>query len=107
MIGFHTNDQDRYLKLREYKRLLVSAANETAFRSKIRRNGTEGTGPFLVEVRKALFGKLKEVESATGWRLITPEEEACIREHWMIDESVHDTANPIQSMLWDFDGMTT
>lgn len=105
MIGFHTDDQERYLKLREYKRLLVSAANETGFRSQIRRNGTTGTGPFLVEVRKTLFGKLKEVEGATGWRLITPEEEACIQGHWAIDESIHDTSNPIQSMLFDFNGM--
>jgi len=105
MIGFHTHDQERYLMLREYKRLLVSAANESAFRSRIRRNGTEGTGPFLVEVRKTLFGKLKELESATGWKLITPEEEECIREHWAIDESVHDTTNPTQAMLFDFNGM--
>lgn len=107
MIGYHTNDQERYLKLREYKRLLVSAANETGFRSRIRRNKTEGTGPFLVEVRKTLFDKLKEVEAATGWQLITPEEEVCIREHWAIDETVHDTANPIQSLLWDFNEMIT
>lgn len=107
MIGLHTGDQERYRLLRDYKRLLVSAANESAFRSRIRRNGTEGTGPFLVEVRQGLFAKLKDVEAATGWGLITKEEEARIREHWAVDDQTHDTANPKQGVLWNFNSMIT
>jgi DNA sulfur modification protein DndC len=105
MIGFHTADQERYRQLREYKRLLVSAANEPGFRSRIRRNGTEGTGPFLVEVRRTLFLKLKEVEVTTGWQLITPEEEKYIHDHWIIDEHIHHTTHPGQEMFWNFNEM--
>lgn len=106
MIGFHTNDQERYRHLKEYKQLLISAANETGFRSKIRRNGTDGHGPFLVEVRRTLFEKLKKVERATGWRLITPEEEEYIRAHWGQDDNVHNVSNPTQMLFWDIRELT-
>lgn len=105
MIGFHTKDKDRYHHLREYKQLLVSAANETAFRSRIRRNGTEGAGPFLVEVRQVLFDKLKQVEQLTGWKLITPEEECFIKEHWKQDENKHNIADQTQMLFWNVQGM--
>lgn len=101
MVGFHTNDEERYRLLKEYKKLLVCVANEPGYRSKIRRNGTKGTGPFLVEVRKILFDKLKDVERKTGWPLITCEEEACIKEHWEYDELKHNVGDFKQMMFWD------
>jgi len=107
MIGFHTNDQDRYRLLKEYKRLLISAANAKNFRSQIRRNGKKGAGPFLVEVRKTLLGRLKEVEADTGWKLITPEEEVCIQEHWDIDQDIHNVPDSSEPMFWAFDEMAS
>uniref|UniRef100_A0A6M3JPN8 Putative phosphoadenosine phosphosulfate n=1 Tax=viral metagenome TaxID=1070528 RepID=A0A6M3JPN8_9ZZZZ len=102
MIGYNTKDEYRYHKLKEYKLLLVGLANQEAYRSKIRRNGQEGLGPFLVDVRKFLFKKLKETEDATGWRLITPEEEMYIHKHWNMDQDIHNIApNPTQLMLWN------
>lgn len=102
MIGYHTKDEERYRKLKEYKLLLVGCANQKSYRSRIRRNGDEGTGPFLVEVRQMLLRKLKETEAATGWQLITREEEAHIQDHWLIDQDIHDVPDPTQPMLWDF-----
>jgi len=104
MIGMNTGD-DRYRELKWYKEVLTGMANKKAYRSAIRRNGSAGTGPFLVEIRKSLFADLKKVEASTGWQLITPEEEACILRDWEIDEYVHDTADSTAPMLWDIHGM--
>lgn len=101
MIGYHTKDEERYQKLKEFKQLLVGCANTKSYRSRIRRNGEKGTGPFLVEIRQMLFQKLKEIETATGWRLITDEEESFIRQHWSIDRDVHNKADRTEPMLWD------
>ena len=100
MIGFNTHDVKRYAALKRFKGLLVGAANRTGCRSRIRRNGTDGTGPFLVEVRKRLFLELKKTEEATGFRLITPEEEECIRSHWQVDAKIHNIPDPSQPLLW-------
>lgn len=99
MIGMHTGD-DRYQELKSFKEGLVGTANRSAYRSRIRRNGSVGTGPFLVKIRQQLFANLKDIEARTGWQLITPEEEALIREHWETDETVHHVADPSQPLLW-------
>lgn len=100
MIGFHINDSLRYKALKTYKELLVNTANNSAYRSRIRRNGEEGVGPFLVPVRKKLFHLLKATEAETDWQLIKPKEEVIIREHWKTDVKVHNIPDPNQPMLW-------
>ncbi len=99
MIGMHTGD-DRYRELKQFKSALVGMANRTAYRSRIMRNGQVGAGPFLVKVRQQLFENLKGIEARTGWQLITAEEEACIREHWVVDEKVHHVPDPTAPLLW-------
>lgn len=103
MIGMHTGDE-RYRELKQFKEALVGMANKTAYRSRIRRNGTVGAGPFLVEIRKRLHSDLKKIEASTGWTLITPEEEECIREHWVIDAEIHNVPDATQPMLWNVCG---
>ena len=100
MIGYHTNDSRRYALLRQYKTLLVGTANRTEYRSHIRRNGEVGAGPFLVEIRRMLFDRLKELERKTSWRLIMPEEELIIHEHWIEDEHRHDIPDATQQSMW-------
>ncbi|MEN6440916.1 MAG: phosphoadenosine phosphosulfate reductase family protein [Syntrophobacter sp.] len=100
MIGMHTGEIQRYKELRRFKGMLVGLANKSGYRSQIRRNGEVGCGPFLVEIRKRLYRELKEVEIKTGWKLITPEEEACIFDHWETDCDVHNIPDPKQPMLW-------
>jgi len=103
MIGYHTKDEFRYSKLKQFKQLLVTAANRIDCRSIIRRNGDTGAGPFLVNVRKMLFKKLKSTEKATGWKLITSKEEAYIRRYWEAEQGIHNIAGKQpQRMLWDF-----
>jgi DNA sulfur modification protein DndC len=103
MIGMHTGD-DRYRELKWYKEVVTGMANKKAYRSRIRRNGSAGAGPFLVEIRKSLYADLKKVEARTGWQLITPEEETCIFLDGEIDERIHDTPDCTAPMLWDIHG---
>jgi DNA sulfur modification protein DndC len=99
MIGHFTKD-DRYRLLKAYKEMLVSMANKTAFRSRIRRNGEEGAGPFLIEIRKALFFRLKELEKATDWKLITLEEERLIFAFWEEEKDKHNVPDDAAPFLW-------
>lgn len=100
MIGYHTHDEARYQKLKDYKKLLQGCANTKAYRSRIRRNLEVGTGPFLVKIRKMLLERLKETEAATGWSLITEKEIELIREHWELDETIHNVADDTMPTLW-------
>lgn len=99
MIAHHTNDV-RYRLLREYKEILVNMANNSAFRSAIRRNGETGAGPFLVEVRKQLFYLLKDLELKTGWELVKHEEEELIFRYWETEKDIHNIPCADQPMLW-------
>jgi DNA sulfur modification protein DndC len=99
MIAHYTND-NRYRLLREFKEILVNMANQSAFRSRIRRNGEEGAGPFLVGVRKQLFYLLKDLERKTGWELIKPEEEMLISQYWKAEKDIHNVACPDQPLLF-------
>ena len=92
MVGHNTNDLVRYQKLKQFKENLVRLASDRNCRSRIRRNGDEGTGPFLVDIRKKLFSDLKRVESETGWNLIAEKEEIYIKEHWEVDSEIHNQA---------------
>lgn len=100
MIGYHTNDRSRYAELKRFKKLLVAAANNSNLRSRIRRNGDVGTGPFLVEVRQQLLSALRKVELETGWELIRPDEIFLIEKHWSADAGLHNTPNIVQKQLW-------
>lgn len=99
MIGYHTGD-GRYKLLKRYKKLLVACANNPDYRSRIRRNGTDGLGPFLVEHRRRLFRDLKHLENDTGWKLITIEEETEIKKHWEADEEIHNISGSNQMTLF-------
>lgn len=89
-IGANTDNRERYELLKQFKEMLVNMAADHSLRSRIRRNGNPGVGPFLVNVRKIIYSRLKELESATGFNLITPAEEAYIFSHWEMDRDVHD-----------------
>ncbi len=98
LIAYFTQD-NRYRLLKEFKEMLVNMANNTGFRSRIRRNGEEGAGPFLVDIRKALFTKLRELENKTGWNLITLDEISIIRQYWEDEKGIHNI--PDNPMLWE------
>lgn len=99
LIGYYTGDK-RYEMLKAYKNTLVNMANNTAYRSRIRRNGNVGPGPFLVEIRRELYNALKSLEAGTGWSLITPEEEFLIFDYWEREKYIHNRADDTAPMLW-------
>lgn len=100
MIGMHTGD-DRYRELKKFKERLVGLANNSAYRSRIRRNKTVGAGPFLVKIRQELLADLKKIEERTGWPLITAAEEEIIRAHWRTDADIHNVPDRTRPLLWD------
>lgn len=100
MISFHTGDE-RYLLLRDYKETLVGMANNHSLRSIVRRNGTEGAGPFLVKIRQRLFRDLLSLQEKTGWKLITDSEVAEIKRHWETDENIHNVGDFRRPLLWN------
>jgi DNA sulfur modification protein DndC len=103
MIGYHTGDP-RYRLLREYKETLVNMANNTAYRSRIRRNGEEGAGPFLVKIRKQLYSALKRLEDKTQWPLISRGEEEIIFDYWTTEDDIHNIPDDTSPMLWEVCG---
>ncbi|MBF0488831.1 MAG: phosphoadenosine phosphosulfate reductase family protein [Nitrospirae bacterium] len=88
LIAYHTKD-DRYLDLKKYKDAYIGYSTHYKYRSNIRRNMENGAGPFLVETRRELFEKLKELERQTGWQLITPAEEQQIFDLWVSEKDLH------------------
>jgi DNA sulfur modification protein DndC len=99
MLSHHTGD-DRYQLLKVFKNKLTALANNQARRSRVRRNGTVGTGPFLVPIREQLMADLKTLEEKTGWAFLSAEEERYIREDWEKDRLVHNISDCKQAMMW-------
>jgi DNA sulfur modification protein DndC len=102
MIGHNTGDE-RYLLLKSFKETLVGMANNRSLRSVIRRNGEVGAGPFLVTIRRRLFGDLRELERRTGWTFVTADEEKAIRRHWEKDRDRHNVGDKSRPLLWNLE----
>lgn len=103
MIAYHTKDE-RYHLLRDFKETLVGMANKHSLRSVVRRNGTDGAGPFLVRIRQRLFRDLMKVQDQTGWQLITEPEISEIKRHWEKDKDRHCIGDMKRPMLWNLAG---
>lgn len=99
LIAYYTKD-DRYIDLKRYKNSYVGYSINHKYRSNKRRNLDVGAGPFLVETRRELFEKLKELEKTTGWQLITPDEECLIIKLWEIDRDLHNQPAEVIGLLF-------
>lgn len=71
----------------EFRRWLAEIRNDSALRCSIRRNGTEGLGPFTLEAREILLSKVRELERAVSKEIISASEEIEIRRLWESDRS--------------------
>ncbi len=99
MLAFHTGD-DRYGLLKVFKQKLTALANNQGRRSRVRRNGTIGTGPFLMPIREQLLSDLKTLENETGWSFLSDEEERYIWADWEKDRLIHNVSDCKQAMMW-------
>ncbi|SHI13038.1 phosphoadenosine phosphosulfate reductase family protein [Desulfofustis glycolicus] len=71
--------------LYNYRNWLVSIRDKLEYRSKFRRNGVAGKGPFTVEARKMMLDKLLKAQSETEYEIIGEEEIDIIKKYWHED----------------------
>ncbi len=71
--------------LLDFRNWLVSIRDQPSHRRKLRRNGTQGPGPFTISTRRAILSRLRAAEHQTPWKILSVEEENYIREYWALD----------------------
>ena len=77
---------DHLLPLADFRNRLKAVSEDPECRSKIRRNGQPGLGPFTYEARKMLLDELLQIQEETGMALISDLEVRLIREQWAQDK---------------------
>lgn len=73
--------------LAEFRNRLKKISETPDCRSKIRRNGQPGLGPFTLEARRMLLDELLALRAQTGQPLISDHEVRLIREQWEKDQT--------------------
>jgi len=71
----------------EFRRWLLEIRNDPSMRCKLRRNGSEGLGPFKLEARKTILEQVRTLEKAVCTQILVAEEEAEIRRLWRCDRA--------------------
>lgn len=79
--------------LADFRNRLKKVSETPDYRSKIRRNGQPGLGPFTLEARRMLLDELLALQEQTGQPLISDHEVRLIREQWEKDQT--------QEILWE------
>jgi len=86
------NGEEWMKPLWEYRNMLVDYREDPEKRSKIRRNRTNGLGPFKLDIRKELLYKLLEIEQRINTKLISDREILLIQEEWKKDGDFENSA---------------
>lgn len=71
--------------LLDYRNWLMQIRDNTSYRYKKRRNGTDGLGPFTLSVRRKILDRLLETQRNVPWKLITKREIELIRKIWKVE----------------------
>ena len=77
----------------DFRQWLLELREDDRNRQRVRRDGNAKTrpdgspvlGPFTLEVRQLILTRLHELETATGWTLLTPSESEVIEDIWRRD----------------------
>ena len=85
-------------QLFDFREWLVELREDAANRQRVRRDGntrsrSDGSrvlGPFTLQVRKTILGRLRELERQTGWPLISESEQEVIEDIWRRDLILED-----------------
>lgn len=80
------NGHDQLKPLLTFREFISSLSETPEYRSKTRRNGQSGLGPFTYEARKILLSKLLETQAVVGFQLVSEHEINLIQEQWAQDK---------------------
>jgi DNA sulfur modification protein DndC len=92
MESFIENGEEWMKPLNEYRNWLKDIREDESRRSPVRRNGTEGQGPFIASTRKEMLQRLLETERQVQQSLISDEEIVVIQKQWTDDFDIMDSA---------------
>jgi DNA sulfur modification protein DndC len=82
MEGFIATGEEWMRPLNEFRKKLIQYRDEPGMRSAVKRDGTQGTGPFTPDGRKRILRELLETEKTVGWKLVHDDELANIQRIW-------------------------
>lgn len=92
MESFIENGEEWMKPLNDYRNWLKDIREDESRRSPVRRNGTEGHGPFIASTRKEMLQRLLETELQVKQPLISDEEIVEIQKQWNTDFDIMDSA---------------
>ncbi len=92
MESFIENGEEWMKPLNDYRNWLKNIREDESRRSPVRRNGTEGQGPFIASTRKEMLQRLLETERQVQQLLISDEEIVAIQKQWIDDFDIMDSA---------------
>jgi len=75
--------------LLSFRNWLMQIRDNPIYRSKKRRNGQNGPGPFTLNARKEIFFKLLETEHLSRYKLLSQEEIIYIENCWKKDDHIN------------------
>lgn len=82
MEGFISTGEEWMRPLNEFRAQLITYRDKPGMRSSVKRDGTQGNGPFTPEARKQILRELLSTEKKVGWPLIQDDELANIQKIW-------------------------
>jgi DNA sulfur modification protein DndC len=85
MEGFIATGEEWMRPLNEFRSKLITYRDKPGMRSAVKRDGTQGHGPFTPEARKQILRELLTTEKSVGWQLIHDDELEGIQRSWTND----------------------
>lgn len=95
MESFIENGEEWMKPLNDYRNWLKVIREDSSRRSTVRRNGTDGHGPFIASTRKEMLQRLLMTEKLVNLPLISDEEIVEIQKQWTEDFDIMDSAYTI------------
>ena len=92
MRGFIASGETWMIPLNKFRDWLKKIREDMTLRLPVRRNGTEGSGPFSPATRRLILKKLFKVEHETGTPLISNEDIAYIQQVWTAEFDARNSA---------------
>ena len=85
MKGMILNGEQWMRPLLDFRDWLRKARDDETKRMTRRRNGSDGTGPFTIDIRKEILERVLRIENQVGYDFITLPELAAIQIQWRYD----------------------